>query len=764
MENMDNTTEKKSKKKAADEPQNPEVSTDKETQEKQKKKSVKKAAKQTKSAVKKPAKAKKTKKGEIGTDKNILLVVESPAKSKTIEKYLGKGYTVTASIGHLFDLPRSRLAIDVDNNFEPEYITIRGKAKILKELLKYAKKADQILLASDNDREGEAISFHIRNAILKKFPDMNIKRIVFNEITPSAIRKAIEEPSEIDMKKVNAQKARRILDRLVGYKLSPILWKKVKNGLSAGRVQSVALRLICERDKAVDEFLPEEYWTIDAEFKKGKKGFTGSLVKYEDRKPQITSEKTAQEIVAKLEGGEFKVADVKTREKISRPLPPFTTSKLQQAAANRFGFTSRKTMRIAQQLYEGVEIGSNPVGLVTYIRTDSTRVADSALTAAREYIAAEFPAGLPEQPNIYTAGKKAQDAHEAIRPTYVEQTPEKIKKYLTSEQFRLYAIIWERFVSSQMKPAVNLTTTVDLENGAALFRVSASRVTDKGFQEVLKFLASKDKITVLPKLETGDTVDCTGYLPLQHFTSGPAHYTDASIIKALEENGIGRPSTYAPIISVLQDRYYVVRKSKKLQATVLGKIINEILQKTFPEIINVQFTAEMESRLDNVEENTEDWISMLKVFYSPFQQQVDHVMDNLESIKGVLDEPTDYTCEKCGKPLVKKLGRFGFFLACTGFPECMNSKPVPLADCPREGCGGKIVAKRSQGRRGKIFYGCTNYPSCDFISYFPPTNAKCPECGYFLVEKEDKKRGEYKVCPNPECGYLHIRKEGDKSA
>lgn len=715
-------------------------------------------------------KSSRTGTGKAGTSRkasnapSTLLIVESPAKSKTIEKYLGSGYTVTASIGHLFDLPRSRLAIDTENNFQPEYITIRGKAKILKELLKLAKKADRILLASDNDREGEAISYHIKNAIRKKYPEMEIQRIVFNEITPSAIRAAISAPVDIDQNKVNAQKARRILDRLVGYTLSPILWKKVKNGLSAGRVQSVALRLICERDKEVEAFIPEEYWSLDAEFVKGKKSFTGSLVKYQNNKPEIRNEDQAKEIIEYLKDGEFRVADIREREKTSRPLAPYTTSKLQQAAANRFGFTSRKTMRVAQQLYEGIDIGSGSVGLVTYIRTDSTRIADSALESVRHFIHTNYPEDLPEKPVVYSVGKKAQDAHEAIRPTYIEQTPELLKKHLSPEQLKLYTIIWERFVSSQMAASLSLTTTVELQNREAVFRVNSTKITRKGFLQVLKLLAPKDKTKPLPKLSPDEIVPCKDYQATQHFTSGPAHYTDASIIKALEENGIGRPSTYAPIISVLLDRYYVVRKNKKLQATVLGKIINDMLQRTFPDIINVKFTAEMEMKLDNVEENNEDWVNMLSVFYKPFKEKVEHVMDNIESIKGILDEPTEYNCEKCGKQMVKKLGRFGFFLACSGFPECMNSKPVPLADCPREGCDGKIVAKRSQGKRGKVFYGCTNYPDCDFISYFPPTNIKCPKCGYFLVEKEDKKRGEYKACPNPECGYLHIRKEDDKSA
>lgn len=704
--------------------------------------------------------AKKTK----NQKKINLLIVESPAKAKTIQKYLGNKYGVAASIGHLFDLPRSRLAIDVEKNFEPEYITIRGKAKILKEILKEAKKAERILLASDNDREGEAISFHIRNAILRKFPEMEIMRIVFNEITPLAIQKAVESPMNIDMKKVNAQKARRILDRLVGYKLSPILWKKVKNGLSAGRVQSVALKLICERDREVEAFIPQEYWTIEAHLKKGKKTFTAQLVQYKGKKPEISNKEDTQKLIELFKGKDFRVQDVKQKEKLTRPLAPFTTSKLQQASATRFGYTSRKTMRIAQTLYEGVNIGSERIGLITYIRTDSTRIAQSALDTVRAYISEHYPGELPEKPNVYAIGKKAQDAHEAIRPTYVDKTPESVKTSLTPEQFKVYSLIWERFVASQMSPVKSRIITLELFCEEGLFRVSSTKILEKGFYKVLKLLAPKEKTITLPSLSIGDTVECTDLSGEQHFTQGPSYYTDASIIKVLEEKGIGRPSTYAPIISVLIDRYYVIRKNKRLKATILGKIISDMLIKTFPEIMDVNFTASVEQKLDKVETNNEPWVRMIAEFYTPFNQKVEYVMEHLESIKGVLDEETEFTCEKCGKPMVKKLGRYGFFIACSGFPECMNSKAVPLADCPRSGCNGKIIAKRKQNRRGKVFYGCTEYPGCDFVTYFPPTNVKCPYCGYFLVERSDKKRGDYKVCVNPECDYMHVQEAETKNA
>ncbi len=691
---------------------------------------------------------------------HTLLVVESPAKAKTIERYLGTGYAVAASMGHLIDLPKSRVAVDVDNGFEPEYITVRGKAKILKDLQSKANKAGRVLLASDNDREGEAISYHLKNAMLKKNPKLDIGRIVFNEITPEAIRKAVESPSDIDNLKVNAQKARRVLDRLVGYNLSPILWKKVKNGLSAGRVQSVALRLICEREKEVESFIPEEYWTIEAALKKGKSAFVASIVKYGDGKLTIPDEEAAQKIVETLSGVEFIVSSVKESEKNIRPRPPFTTSTMQQTAANRLGFTSRKTMQIAQQLYEGVAIGENRIGLITYMRTDSTRISNQALGEVREFIHANYEKELPEQPNFYAVGKGAQDAHEAIRPTYVKYSPDSVRQYLTKDQYRLYSIIWERFVSSQMTQATTKTTSVDIEAGEALFRASATVTAIPGFQRVLSVLKSREKDRKLPALREGDSLDLEELIPEQHFTSGPARYTDASIVKTLEEKGIGRPSTYAPIISVLLDRYYVVRKNKQLMPTTLGRIINDMLLEAFPDIVEVNFTADMERRLDDVEESKEEWHRMIQDFYAPFKSRVDHVMETLASVKGALDEETDFVCEKCGRKMVKKLGRFGFFLACSGFPECMNTKSIPLAPCPRPGCDGQIVARRKQGGRGKEFYGCTNYPTCDFISHYKPTSSKCPQCGQFLVEKYDKKNGVHKACINPGCDFLHT--QGDE--
>lgn len=682
-----------------------------------------------------------------------LVIVESPTKAHTIEKYLGPGYVVRASVGHLIDLPKSRMAIDIENGFQPEYITVRGKAKLLKELQKEAKKSKAVLLASDNDREGEAIAWHLNRALRDK-TTAPINRIVFNEITPTAITEAVKHPGEIIESKVDAQKARRVLDRLVGYNLSPLLWEKVKNGLSAGRVQSVALRLICEREKEVEDFLPEEYWSLDADFTKGKSSFTAQLVKYAGEAPELKSEDAVKEIMEKIKNSPCTVTSIKKTEKTVRPKPPFTTSKLQQAAANRLGFTSRKTMQIAQQLYEGIQIGQNHVGLITYMRTDSVRISETALADVRKWLSENHPKELPEEAIHYTVGKAAQDAHEGIRPTYVTYTPESIKEYLSHDQFRLYSIIWERFVSSQMNNAKMVTTSVEIAAGDALFRVAASKIAEKGFYQVIKLLSSKEeKSSSLPAMKEGEELNVNNFHPEQHFTQGPARYTDASIVRMLEEKGIGRPSTYATIISVLLDRYYVTRSNKQLVPTQLGRMINKILVESFPEVINEEFTAKVENELDEVEEGKLVWNTIISDFYGPFKNTVDSVMEKQESIKGFLDEETDKVCELCGKPMVKKLGRFGFFLACSGFPECHNTKSIPLAKCPV--CKtGEIVERKTKGR-GKAFYGCTNYPECTFISHFKPIDQYCPKCGWFLVEKFDKKNGAFKSCINPDCDYLH---------
>jgi len=708
-------------------------------------------------AAEKNVKKSPVKKKSSKPEKQILVIVESPGKVKTIEKYLGPSYNVKASMGHLIDLPKSRTAIDVDHNFEPEYITVRGRAKILKELQMDAKKSGKVLLACDNDREGEAIAWHLRNAIIAKTEKVPIERISFNEITPQAVNDAVLNPRGIDEDKVAAQKARRVLDRLVGYNLSPLLWKKVKNGLSAGRVQSVALRLICEREKEVDNFIPEEYWTLEADFKSGKSTYASQLVLWNNVKPDLKSEAEVKSIIEKIQNSDFLVSDVRETDKTIRPKAPFTTSQLQQTAANRLGFTSRKTMQVAQQLYEGVGIGASRVGLITYMRTDSVRISNTAIEDVRNWLMKNFPNELPEKPIEYTVGKNAQDAHEAIRPTYTEYTPDSIKEYLAKDQLRLYTIIWERFVSSQMNNAKSRTVSVDIKvtegRNEGLFRVSGTKLLEKGFYKAIKLLSSKEEgVGSCPALKTGEKVKAEKFKTEQHFTQGPARYSDASIVRVLEEKGIGRPSTYASIISVLLDRYYVTRSNKQLVPTVLGKLINEVLVEHFQLYVDADFTASMETKLDEVEENKVSWPDMIREFWTPFKSAVDDVSKTIESFKGTLDEQTEFTCEKCGKPLLKKLGRFGFFLACSGFPECRNTKSIPLAKCPK--CNGDIVARKTKGR-GKEFYGCTNYPECDFISHFKPINQKCPKCGFFMVEKYDKKNGAHKACINPDCDYLH---------
>jgi len=722
--------------------------------EKTEKKSAEKKTPVKKTAAKKSSKQKK----------QILVIVESPGKVKTIEKYLGTSYNVKASMGHLIDLPKSRTAIDVEHNFEPEYITVRGRAKILKELQSDAKKAEKVLLACDNDREGEAIAWHLRNAILAKTDKVPIERISFNEITPQAVNDAVLHPRNIDEEKVAAQKARRVLDRLVGYNLSPLLWKKVKNGLSAGRVQSVALRLICEREKEVESFIPEEYWTLEADFKLGRTSYAAQLVLWNNNKPELKNETEVKTIIEKIKNSECMVSDVRETDKTIRPKAPFTTSQLQQTAANRLGYTSRKTMQVAQQLYEGVSIGASRVGLITYMRTDSVRISNTALEDVRAWLGKNFPGELPEKPVEYTVGKKAQDAHEAIRPTYTEYTPDSVKESLTKDQLRLYTIIWERFVSSQMNNAKSRTVSVDIKvtegQDEGLFRVSGTKLLEKGFYKVIKLLSSKDESgNTCPSLKTGDKVNVDKFKPEQHFTQGPARYSDASIVRILEEKGIGRPSTYASIISVLLDRYYVTRSNKQLVPTVLGKLINEVLVENFPLYVDADFTASMETKLDEVEENKVSWPEMIKDFWFPFKTIVDDVSKKVESFKGTLDEKTDFVCEKCGKPLLKKLGRYGYFLACSGFPECRNTKSIPLAKCPK--CNGDIVARKTKGR-GKEFYGCTNYPECDFISHFKPINQNCPKCGFFMVEKYDKKNGAHKACINPDCDYLHSADDNEE--
>ena len=692
-----------------------------------------------------------------------LVIVESPAKARTIEKYLGAHYRVLASNGQVIDLPKSRMAVDVEHDFEPEYITVRGKAAKLKELTDEAKRSDAIILASDPDREGEAIAYQIGKYLKEKTKDTPIRRVTFNEITRPAVQEAMAKPRDIHMSLVEAQKARRVIDRLVGYTLSPLLWKKVKSGLSAGRVQSVALKLICDREQEVESFIPEEYWTIEAHLRAHQHVVRAELALFDGQKPSIQNESQANNIIAALSGKPAVVTDIQYADRSIKPKPPFTTSKLQQTAANRLGFTSTKTMKVAQQLYEGVDMGHQRLGLITYMRTDSTRISESALRETHEWLAKYFPAQTPDSPIRYSVSNAAQDAHEAIRPTRVDITPDEAARYIKGDHLKLYTLIWERFVASQMKPAIMRTYTADIQMGEALFRASASSFLEEGFYKVIRLGASKEERTShqLP-LEKGQTLVAEKIHGVQHFTQGPSRYTDATIVRALEELGIGRPSTYAPTIETLIERYYVQRDKRQLVPTALGKIINEILSKNFPEVINTSFTANMESMLDKVEEQKVDWVSELKKFYFPLRDKVADVMHALEDMHGALDEATDETCPKCGKPLVKKLGRYGYFLSCSGFPECTYTKSVPLAKCPK--CGGDIVPRVSTKGRRKKFYGCSNYPECDFMTLYKPTNATCPKCGWFLVEKYDKKKGMYKACINPDCDYLHSSDDGKGEA
>jgi DNA topoisomerase-1 len=515
----------------------------------------------------------------------------------------------------------------------------------------------------------------------------------------------------------------------------------------------VALRIICEREKEVESFTPEEYWTLDADFRVGRAAFTAQLVSWQGVKPELKTEEAVNKIIGEIRDADCAVTEIRETDRIVRPRPPFTTSQMQQTAANRLGFTARKTMQVAQQLYEGIDTGASRVGLITYMRTDSVRISRTALDEVRDWLAKNYPAELPEKPNEYSVGKKAQDAHEAIRPTFVNYTPDSMKEYLNRDQLRLYTIIWERFVSSQMSNAKNRSLSADIAAGEALFRITGTRIIEKGFYKVIKLLSGKEeKGNPYPPLKTGDKVKADKFYPDQHFTQGPPRYTDASIVRVLEEKGIGRPSTYAPIISVLLDRYYVTRSNKQLVPTILGRLINDMLVEYFPHYVDAAFTADMENKLDEVEDNAVKWPDMIREFWDPFKDRLDKVGKTLESYKGSLDEPTDYICEKCGKPMVKKLGRFGFFLACSGFPECRNTRSIPLAKCPK--CGGDVVARKNRGR-GKEFYGCTNYPACDFISHYKPINQDCPKCGRFLVEKYDKKNGYHKACVNPDCDYLH---------
>ncbi|MED0586338.1 type I DNA topoisomerase [Bacillus subtilis] len=672
---------------------------------------------------------------------DYLVIVESPAKAKTIERYLGKKYKVKASMGHVRDLPKSQMGVDIEQNFEPKYITIRGKGPVLKELKTAAKKAKKVYLAADPDREGEAIAWHLAHSL-----DLDLNsdcRVVFNEITKDAIKESFKHPRMINMDLVDAQQARRILDRLVGYKISPILWKKVKKGLSAGRVQSVALRLIIDREKEINDFKPEEYWTIDGTFLKGQETFEASFFGKNGKKLPLNSEADVKEILSQLKGNQYTVEKVTKKERKRNPALPFTTSTLQQEAARKLNFRAKKTMMIAQQLYEGIDLGrEGTVGLITYMRTDSTRISNTAVDEAAAFIdqtyGKEFLGGKrkPAKKN-----ENAQDAHEAIRPTSVLRKPSELKAVLGRDQMRLYKLIWERFVASQMAPAVLDTMSVDLTNNGLTFRANGSKVKFSGFMKV--YVEGKDdqmeeKDRMLPDLQEGDTVLSKDIESEQHFTQPPPRYTEARLVKTLEERGIGRPSTYAPTLDTIQRRGYVALDNKRFVPTELGQIVLDLIMEFFPEIINVEFTAKMERDLDHVEEGNTEWVKIIDNFYTDFEKRVKKAESEMKEVE-IEPEYAGEDCELCSSPMVYKMGRYGKFLACSNFPDCRNTKPIVKqigVKCPS--CGeGNIVERKSKKKR--VFYGCDRYPDCEFVSWDKPIERKCPKCGKMLVEKKLKK-------------------------
>ncbi|MBU5482769.1 type I DNA topoisomerase [Clostridium sp. MSJ-11] len=681
-----------------------------------------------------------------------LVIVESPAKAKTIGKYLGKNFIVEASMGHVRDLPKSQLGVDIDNNYAPKYITIRGKGDLLEKLKKEAKKCDEIYLATDPDREGEAISWHLLKAL--KMDEGKKCRIVFHEITKNAIKNAIKEPREININLVNAQQARRVLDRLVGYEISPILWKKVKWGLSAGRVQSVALKLLCDREREIEKFIPKEYWSIECNLKKEKdKGaFLVKLWSKDNKKIEINNKEENDKIINDLNDKDFKVKNIKKSTKAKNPLPPFTTSTLQQDAYRKLNFTTKRTMSIAQQLYEGIDIkGHGTVGLITYMRTDSLRISKEAQEAAQSYITNNFGKEyIPEAPKEYKSKKNIQDAHEAVRPTNIEITPSIARNSLTDEQFKIYSLIWNRFIACQMASSKLNTITIEVENGPYLFKASGSTVVFDGFMKVYEYSTDDEKENIkLPELSIGEKLIKKSIEGKQHFTQPPGRFSEATLVKTLEENGIGRPSTYAPIISTLLERKYIEREKKTLKSTELGFIVNDIMAEYFKPIVDVEFTAEMEDKLDSVEEGSEDWTKIVGEFFNPLRDLIAVAEKEVAKVT-IEDKVTDTQCEKCGKYMVIKQGRFGQFLACPGYPECKNTKAIVEevdAKCPK--CGGNIVVKKS--KKGRKFYGCSKYPECTFVSWFEPVDEKCSVCSGNMVKKYSKAKGNYLECTNEEC-------------
>ena len=686
---------------------------------------------------------------------NKLVIVESPAKAKTIGKFLGRGYKVEASQGHVRDLPKSQIGVDVDNNFEPKYITIRGRGEILGKIRKEARSANRIYLATDPDREGEAISWHLANVL--GIDEDSACRIEFHEVTSKAVKAAVKNPRKIDMDLVNAQQARRVLDRLVGYKISPILWQKVKKGLSAGRVQSVATKIICDRENEIESFIPEEYWVLTTPFAIGEAEVSARFTGYGEEKVELKTRAEAEAVIEKCRGAKFSVAAIRQAERRRLPAPPFTTSNLQQEASRKLGFSTQKTMQIAQQLYEGVDLaGEGSQGLVTYIRTDSTRVSDEALEVVRGLILANYgPDYLPEKPNVYKTRKSAQDAHEAIRPTVVERRPESIKASLSRDQYRLYKLIYDRFVSSQMTPALydTLAVDIDADNGAR-FHFNGQKLRFPGFTVV--YVESVDdpqeeaENGSLPELTEGMAASAGEMSAEQHFTQPPPRFTEASLVRTLEEKGIGRPSTYSPTISTITGRRgYIAKENKRLIPTELGKIVNDMMCKNFPDIVDVTFTATMEDELDDVEAGNADWRRIVSDFYGPFEKDLEKAEASIEKVS-IEDQVSDVPCEKCGAMMVYKMSRYGRFLACPNFPACRHTLALPNnigVPCPK--CGGELLERIS--RKGRKFYGCEKYPECDFVSWDRPVADKCPVCGSYMVLKRGGKDTLWHVCANETC-------------
>ena len=695
---------------------------------------------------------------------NKLVIVESPAKAKTIGKFLGRGYKVEASQGHVRDMPKSQLGVDEANGFEPKYITIRGRGEILNRIRKEAKNAAKIYLATDPDREGEAISWHLANVL--GIDEASDCRIEFHEVTAKAVKAAVKSPRAINMDLVNAQQARRVLDRLIGYKISPLLWRKIKKGLSAGRVQSVAAKMICDREQEIDQFLPEEYWTITTDFTIGSAHVSARFTGTNAQKQDLHTREEADKIVAACENAAFQVSAIKKSERRKYPAAPFTTSNLQQEASRKLGFTTQKTMQIAQQLYEGVELaGEGSQGLVTYIRTDSTRIADEAMTAVRGMIAERYaPEYLPETPNVYKTRSTAQDAHEAIRPTDITRRPEDIKASLSHDQFKLYKLIYARFVSSQMTPAVYDTLSVDIDSDTGIrFHCNAQKLRFAGFttiyEEGADDSAEETNVKNLPELTEGTAAVIGEILPEQHFTQPPPRYTEASLVRALEEKGIGRPSTYAPTISTIISRGYVAREKKRLLPTELGKTVNDLMCRHFPNIVDITFTAGMEEKLDEVEAGQLEWHGVIADFYGPFMETLEKADQSIEKVS-IEDQVSDVPCEKCGAMMVYKMSRYGKFLACPNFPDCRFTMALPKnigVPCPK--CGGELLERIS--RKGRKFYGCEHYPECDFVSWDRPVAEKCPVCGGRMVLKSGAKDTLYHVCVNETCRHrVQIENDG----